>query len=294
MVRERSPPATRGRRAVHRLSQPQGRTRRRRVLERAPTPRRHVASTHESHEDVDGAVARRAAHHRPQVRARPGHTQQVASRGDGRPTPGFRPVADDADAVNSASASVVGDGPQLSRAARGITLGALPMSLFAGGHVYFVQRLHERLGVDPLVVHTTYQFSQARGKRQRPRTRSVAFGRRRVLRSRGRQVRGDATGGSTPGGARLHRRGGKSSRRRRVVPPGDSKPLRRGARHRSRAHPAEDHVRVRQVLGRRPARMRHTGRRRQTAVRRVPAGPHHEHSQPRARGSRLARVVLPE
>jgi len=105
------------------------------------------------------------------------HDQDILNRllreeTDGR-RPGFRPVADDADAVNSASASVVGDGPQLSRAARGITLGALPMSLFAGGHVYFVQRLHERLGVDPLVVHTTYQFSQARGKRQRLRERGL-------------------------------------------------------------------------------------------------------------------------
>ena len=135
--------------------------------------RRHVASTHESHEDVDGAVARRAAHHRPQVRARPGHTQQVASREtDGR-RPGFRPVADDADAVNSASASVVGDGPQLSRAARGDHSRGASHVVVRGGHVYFVQRLHERLGVDPLVVHTTYQFSQARGKRQRLRERGL-------------------------------------------------------------------------------------------------------------------------
>lgn len=109
------------------------------------------------------------------------HDQDILNRllreeTDGR-RPGFRPVSDDADADaaegDSASGRGVGDGPQLSRAARGITLGALPMSLFAGGHVYFVQRLHERLGVEPLVVHTTYQFSQARGKRQRLRERGL-------------------------------------------------------------------------------------------------------------------------
>ena len=48
-------------------------------------------------------------------------------------------------------------------------MGALPLSLFCGGQTFFVQRLHETLGVKPLVVHTTYQFSQARGKRQRLR-----------------------------------------------------------------------------------------------------------------------------
>jgi hypothetical protein len=54
-------------------------------------------------------------------------------------------------------------------AAREVTVGALPLSLFCGGQTFFVQRLHETLGVKPLVVHTTYQFSQARGKRQRLR-----------------------------------------------------------------------------------------------------------------------------
>ena len=58
----------------------------------------------------------------------------------------------------------------LARASRGVTLGALPLTLFAGGHVYFVQRLHERPGApEPFAVHTTYQFSQQRGKRQRLR-----------------------------------------------------------------------------------------------------------------------------
>jgi hypothetical protein len=61
----------------------------------------------------------------------------------------------------------VGEQLQMARASRGITLGALPLSRFCSGHIFFVQRLPVALGVKPLVVHTTYQFSQARGKRQR-------------------------------------------------------------------------------------------------------------------------------
>lgn len=72
--------------------------------------------------------------------------------------PGFRPFRTNATTSQS-----------LRVAARGVAVGALPLSLFCGGHVYFVQRLHETLRARPLVVHTTYQFSQARGKRQRLR-----------------------------------------------------------------------------------------------------------------------------
>ena len=72
--------------------------------------------------------------------------------------PGFREPTDDGS-----------DAPMTRLAARGVRVGALPLSLFCGGHTYFVQRLHEKLRVRPLVVHTTYQFSQARGKRQRLR-----------------------------------------------------------------------------------------------------------------------------
>ena len=63
----------------------------------------------------------------------------------------------------------VGEALHMRRVARGIVLGALPLARFCSGQVYFVQRLPQRLGVKPLVVHTTYQFSQARGKRQRLR-----------------------------------------------------------------------------------------------------------------------------
>jgi len=53
--------------------------------------------------------------------------------------------------------------------ARGVRLGLLPMRLFASGHTYFVERLHEKEKTrrDPFCVHATFQFSQVRGKRQR-------------------------------------------------------------------------------------------------------------------------------
>jgi len=90
--------------------------------------------------------------------------------------PGFALVTgeDGARTTRSTVQEAIGEGEvgeqlHMARAARGITLGALPLSRFCSGHVFFVQRLPSALGVTPLVVHTTYQFSQARGKRQRLR-----------------------------------------------------------------------------------------------------------------------------
>jgi len=48
-----------------------------------------------------------------------------------------------------------------------INLGILPVSIFASGHTYFVQRLADRLGMTPYVVHATFQFSGTPGKRHR-------------------------------------------------------------------------------------------------------------------------------
>ena len=79
--------------------------------------------------------------------------------------PGFRPFRTNA----TTSQTPHRIDTSLRVAARGVKVGALPLSLFCGGQTYFVQRLHETLRVRPLVVHTTYQFSQARGKRQRLR-----------------------------------------------------------------------------------------------------------------------------
>ena len=81
--------------------------------------------------------------------------------------PGFRPFVFRRNATTSQTPDTSYN--SLRVAARGVAVGALPLSLFCGGHVYFVQRLHETLRARPLVVHTTYQFSQARGKRQRLR-----------------------------------------------------------------------------------------------------------------------------
>jgi hypothetical protein len=59
---------------------------------------------------------------------------------------------------------------RVKRLEGGVQFALLPMRLFASGHTYFVQRLHERetrLDEQPLCAHATFQFSQVHGKRQR-------------------------------------------------------------------------------------------------------------------------------
>jgi|TARA_B110000977_G_scaffold13347_1_gene16889 hypothetical protein len=91
-------------------------------------------------------------------------TEENGTRPGFKHVEGFKEKSTQTQGVNASEAP-----PALRVAARGVVLGALPMSLFCGGQVFFVQRLHEKLGVKPLVVHTTYQFSQLAGKRQRLR-----------------------------------------------------------------------------------------------------------------------------
>jgi hypothetical protein len=50
-----------------------------------------------------------------------------------------------------------------------LKVGILPVSIFASGHTYFVQRMHEKLKLDPYVVHATFQYSGTEGKRHRMR-----------------------------------------------------------------------------------------------------------------------------
>lgn len=50
-------------------------------------------------------------------------------------------------------------------------MGILPVALFASGHTYFVQRLHEHMGLDVYAVHATFQYSGTPGKRHRMRER---------------------------------------------------------------------------------------------------------------------------
>ena len=45
--------------------------------------------------------------------------------------------------------------------------GILPVSMFCSGHTYFTQRMPHKLGLDPYVVHATFQFSGTPGKRWR-------------------------------------------------------------------------------------------------------------------------------
>jgi len=48
-----------------------------------------------------------------------------------------------------------------------INLGIFPVSIFASGHTFFVQRVADGLGLQPFVVHATFQFSGTPGKRHR-------------------------------------------------------------------------------------------------------------------------------
>ena len=51
--------------------------------------------------------------------------------------------------------------------------GVLPLSLFCGGHNYFVSQLAQRKGWAPYSIHTTYQYAAAAGKRHRLREAKV-------------------------------------------------------------------------------------------------------------------------
>lgn len=48
-----------------------------------------------------------------------------------------------------------------------LVMGVLPLAYFASGHVYFTQRMHETLGIQPYAVHATFQFSGTPGKKNR-------------------------------------------------------------------------------------------------------------------------------
>lgn len=48
-------------------------------------------------------------------------------------------------------------------------MGILPVATFCSGHTFFVQHMPDALGLEPYVVHATYQFSETPGKRHRMR-----------------------------------------------------------------------------------------------------------------------------
>jgi len=50
-----------------------------------------------------------------------------------------------------------------------LKIGILPVSTFASGHTYFVQRMFEKVKQEPYVIHATFQFSGTEGKRHRLR-----------------------------------------------------------------------------------------------------------------------------
>ena len=50
-----------------------------------------------------------------------------------------------------------------------IMMGILPVATFCSGHTFFVQQMAAALGLEPYVVHATFQFSGTPGKRHRMR-----------------------------------------------------------------------------------------------------------------------------
>ena len=56
-----------------------------------------------------------------------------------------------------------------------LTLGALPLPLFANGHGYFVQSAHTRLKVSPFAVHATYSLDWHDGVAKRQRFREAGL-----------------------------------------------------------------------------------------------------------------------
>ena len=50
-----------------------------------------------------------------------------------------------------------------------LRMGILPVATFCSGHTFFVQRMADVLGLQPYVVHATFQFSGTPGKRHRMR-----------------------------------------------------------------------------------------------------------------------------
>ena len=61
-----------------------------------------------------------------------------------------------------------GDGVGLAYDGK-VRIGTLPVALFNNGHTYFVQRLHERVGMKPYAMHATFQYDGTPGKRNRMR-----------------------------------------------------------------------------------------------------------------------------
>eukprot|EP00325_Prymnesiales_sp_UTEX-LB-985_P028516 CAMPEP_0174716556 /NCGR_PEP_ID=MMETSP1094-20130205/24314_1 /TAXON_ID=156173 /ORGANISM="Chrysochromulina brevifilum, Strain UTEX LB 985" /LENGTH=457 /DNA_ID=CAMNT_0015916325 /DNA_START=83 /DNA_END=1452 /DNA_ORIENTATION=- len=60
--------------------------------------------------------------------------------------------------------------PALFRAYNGkVVGGVLPLTLFCGGHNYFIAQMPMRMGLMPYSVHTTFQFGAVAGKRHRLR-----------------------------------------------------------------------------------------------------------------------------
>eukprot|EP00878_Enallax_costatus_P007175 GHUV01007519.1.p1 GENE.GHUV01007519.1~~GHUV01007519.1.p1 ORF type:complete len:671 (+),score=160.19 GHUV01007519.1:272-2284(+) len=66
-----------------------------------------------------------------------------------------------------------------------LLMGVLPLAYFASGHVYFTQKMHETMGIQPYAVHATFQFSGTPGKRNRFREAGLWLERPEYIKPKG-------------------------------------------------------------------------------------------------------------
>ena len=89
-----------------------------------------------------------------------------------------------------------------------LRFGVLPIATFASGHTFFTQRMALKLGLQPYVVHATFQFSGTAGKIHRLREASGRWAinapRRPLVVDAGRQMRSMRRGRSWPYGGPTH------------------------------------------------------------------------------------------
>ena len=174
--------------------------------------------------------------------------------------------------------------------------GVLPVSLFASGHTFFVSRMAHLMHQHPYMVHTTFQYGGAQGKRHRLREAMMweddpEYYAAPISSSTSPTCR---TSSSTPRAARSRptaRRTSSAHERRRALragpPPAHADPQRVRAREAARPHPhpAAPRLRPRPLVG--AALGHHPGLRRAAAAPRVPGRPRH-----RPRAHRQAREYV--
>ncbi len=98
---------------------------------------------------------------------------RAAAEAAGAPRVGLPASADDFDAASPELRAIFLFERRFGEPKERVALGTFPIAEVSNGHTYFVQKLHQIVGVAPTCVHTTYQYGDATtyayGKRERLR-----------------------------------------------------------------------------------------------------------------------------